>query len=145
MKLTAKQELFIQYYMISLNATESAIKAGYKEKTAFVIGYENLKKPYIAKEIESRLAKRATDNGITADYVLTSLKSIAERCMQKEPVFDKQGNETGEFKFDSSGANKSLELLGKHLKLFTEKVEATNTIDGGLTIKLEGEIADWAK
>ena len=106
MKLTPKQELFIQYYMISLNATESAIKAGYKEKTAFVIGYENLKKPYIAKEIETRLAKRATDNGITADYVLQGIKAIADR----EGI--REGDQL-----------KALELLGKHLKLFTEKIE----------------------
>jgi len=106
MKLRPKQELFIQYYMISLNATESAIKAGYKEKTAFVIGYENLKKPYIAKEIETRLAKRATDNGITADYVLQGIKAIADR----EGI--REGDQL-----------KALELLGKHLKLFTEKIE----------------------
>jgi len=129
MKLTPKQELFIQYYMISLNATESAIKAGYKPKTAKAIGYENLTKPYLAEQIQIRLAKRATDNGITADYVLTSLKSIAERCQQKEAIMGKDGEPTGEYKFDSSGANKSLELLGKHLKLFTEKIELEAKVD----------------
>ena len=106
MKLTAKQELFIQYYMISLNATESAIKAGYSKKTAFIIGYENLKKPNIASEIETRLAKRATDNGITADYVLQGIKAIADR----------EGIREGD-------TLKAYELLGKHLKLFTEKIE----------------------
>jgi len=139
MKLTNKQELFIQYYMISLNATSSAIQAGYKEKTACVIGYENLRKPHIAAEIESRLTKKAQDNGITADYVLTSLKNIAERCQQKEPIYSKDGQPTGEFKFDSSGANKSLELLGKYLKLFTDKVE----MDGNLVVfKGENDLKD---
>ena len=128
MKLTNKQELFIQYYMISLNATTAAIKAGYKEKTAYHTGYENLNKPQIRSEIDLRLDKRATDNGITADYVLTSLKNIAERCQQIEPIYGKDGQPTGQFKFDSSGANKSLELLGKHLKLFTEKIEVDGNI-----------------
>ena len=95
--------------MISLNATESAIKAGYKEKTAFVIGYENLKKPYIKAEIEARLQKRAKDNGITAEYVLQGIKAIA----------DKQG-------IRENDTLKAYELLGKHLSLFTEVVKSEN-------------------
>ena len=127
MKLTNKQELFIQYYMISLNATESAIKAGYKEKTAKAIGHENLTKPYLAKEIQERLTQRATDNGITADYVLKGIKAIADREGIRE-------NDT----------LKAYELLGKHLKLFTEKIESENT-NHNLEIKLDDSLSDWAK
>jgi len=108
--LTNKQELFIQHYMITLNATQAAIKAGYKEKTARAIGFENLTKPNIAKEIEERLQKRATDNGITADYVLKGIKAIADR----------EGIREGD-------TLKAYELLGKHLKLFTDKIESENT------------------
>lgn len=145
MKLTNKQELFIQYYMISLNATDAAIKAGYKAKTAKEIGYENLTKPHIRSGIDSRLTKRAQDNGITADYVLSSLKSIAERCQQQEPVRDKQGKETGEYKFDSGGANKSLELLGKYLKLFTEKIETSGETTVNNKVDLKGFTTEQIK
>ena len=133
--------------MITLNATESYKLSGYKyssDNVAGVMAFRMLRNTKIKTEIDLRLAKRATDNGITADYVLTSLKAIAERCMQQEPVYNKQGEETGEFKFDSSGANKSLELLGKHLKLFTDKVESENT-NHNIEIKLDDDLADWAK
>ena len=124
MKLTNKQELFIQYYMISLNATNAAIKAGYSEKTARFIGFENLTKPHIALEIEERLAQRATDNGITADYVLKGIKAIADREGIRE-------NDT----------LKAYELLGKHLKLFTEKIESEN-VNTNISIKIDGEEID---
>ena len=55
MKLTAKQERFVQEYLIDLNATQAAIRAGYSRKTAGVIGVENLKKPYIREAIEEKL------------------------------------------------------------------------------------------
>lgn len=134
--LTNKQELFIQHYMITLNATSSYMKV-YKCKTdnvAGVLGFKLLRNVKIKEEIDLRLAKRAQDNGITAEYVLTSLKNVAERCQQKEPIYGKDGEPTGEYKFDSSGANKSLELLGKHLKLWTEKTELSGSIDVGVNI-----------
>ena len=134
--LTNKQELFIQNYMITLNATDSYMKV-YKCKTdnaAGVLAYRLLRNVKIKEEIDLRLTKRAQDNSITADYVLTSLRNVAERCQQREPVYGKDGEPTGEYKFDSSGANKSLELLGKHLKLFTEKTEISGSIDVGVNI-----------
>ena len=123
MKLTNKQELFIQYYMISLNATSAAIKAGYKEKTARVIGSQNLSKLNIKAEIDLRIAKRSQDNGITADYVLQGIKAIADK---------------GERENDQL---KAYELLGKHLKLFTEKIESEN-VNTNISIKIDGEEID---
>lgn len=130
-KLTPKQSMFIKEYLIDMNATQAAIRSGYSEKTAFVIGNENLNKPYIKEEIDKALALREKKLDITADYILGNIKKIGERCMQEEPVmkFDsdiKQMVETGEYKFDSSGALKAMELLGKNQKLFTDKVESTN-------------------
>jgi phage terminase small subunit len=121
--LTAKQDLFCREYIVDLNATQAAIRAGYSEKTAQAIGAENLTKPLIAARLAELHEERNKRVEIDADYVLTSLKSIADRCMQSEQVVSKDGEASGEYRFEHSGANKALELLGKHLKLFTDKQE----------------------
>jgi phage terminase small subunit len=123
MKLTAKQQAFIKEYLIDLNATQAAIRAGYSEKTAPEMGYENLNKPHVKEAIDKAINKRSEKLEITAEYVLGSLKEVADRCMQAVPAYDKEGNPTGEYYFEHTGANKALELLGKHLKLFTDKHE----------------------
>ena len=126
-KLTNKQKKFIQEYLIDLNGTQAAIRAGYSKKRADQIGFENLRKPDIRSALEKAQQKQQERTQITADYVLTSIRSVAQRCMQAEPVMikgeDGQMIESGKFKFDSSGANKALENLGKYLKLFTERME----------------------
>jgi phage terminase small subunit len=145
MKLTPKQQLFIEYYIVSMNATESAIKAGYSEKTANVVGYENLTKPYIKDAINKALENRVQEHKLTAEYVLTSLQNVADRCMQKEPILDKSGQPTGEYRFDSSGANKALELLGKHMRLFIEKQEISTETTVNNKIDLSGFTAEQLK
>ena len=131
-KLTDKQKLFVKEYLVDLNATQSAIRSGYSVDSARQIGTDNLSKTYIQEAIQKEMAKRAEKTELTAEWVLKNLKSVAERCMQEEAVMKYEGGEyveTGEYKFDSSGANKSLELIGKHLKMFTEKTEFTGNIN----------------
>ncbi len=125
-KLTPKQTLFRDRYCIHFNATQAAIEANYSKKTARQIGANLLSKVYMQEAIAEKLRKHEEKADITAEYILTSLKAIAERCRQAEPILDREGNPTGEYRFDSSGANKALELLGKHLKLFTERHEVDN-------------------
>ncbi len=136
-KLTKKQELFCKEYLCDLNATQAAIRAGYSEDTAGSIGHENLKKLEIQEEIQRLFDQRAKKVQITADKVLSNIIEIGDRCMQKKPVMyydkvekeyvqetvaykDDEGNirEEGVWEFDSRGALKAQELLGKHLKLF---------------------------
>lgn len=127
-KLTAMQDIFIQEYLKDLNATQAAIRAGYSENTAYSIGHENLKKPEIAEAIEKALQKRAKRVEVSQDWVLENLKKVFERCMQEEAVTDKDGNFTGVFNFKDSGANKSLELIGRHLGMFIDKKEISGTL-----------------
>lgn len=76
MKLTAKQEMFIREYLVDLNATQAAIRAGYSKKTAYAIGEENLRKPEIAEAIQKAMDERAQRTQITADRVLEEYAKI---------------------------------------------------------------------
>ncbi|SDG47854.1 terminase small subunit [Desulfosporosinus hippei] len=76
-KLTAKQKKFITEYLIDLNATQAAIRAGYSPKTSYSIGQENLKKPEIQNAIQKAKEKRAERTEITADMVLQRWWDIA--------------------------------------------------------------------
>lgn len=132
MTLTAKQQRFVAEYLIDLNATQAAIRAGYSEKTAGSIGDENLKKPEIAKAVQEAMQKRTERTQIDADYVLRTIVETIERCKQAEPVRDRDGEATGEYKFEANAVLKGAELLGKHLKMFTDKTELTGKDGAGL-------------
>ena len=132
--LTPKQSIFVIEYLIDLNATQAAIRAGYSEDSAASIGQENLIKPEISKAIQDQMDARAQRTLITADYVISTLAEVVERCMQRAPVMVRRGknmdqlvDEDGRhvWKFDSAGANKALENLARHLKLLTDKTELT--------------------
>jgi phage terminase small subunit len=77
MKLTAKQSLFVEAYLATLNATQAAIKAGYSKNTAAVIGCENLRKPNIRHKIDERLKELA----LSSDETLKSLSDIAKSSL----------------------------------------------------------------
>jgi phage terminase small subunit len=126
-KLTDKQRLFVKEYLVDLNATQAAIRAGYSENTATAIGHENLRKPNIQEALELAFKERGEKINIDTQWVLKRLVELNERCMQGTPVYDREGNETGEWKFEANAANRSLELIGKHLGMFTDKLESSVT------------------
>jgi len=107
-KLTAKQQTFCEEYLTDLNATQAAIRAGYSESTAKSIGCENLTKPDISECIQNLMAKRSDNTGITNEWVLKGIKDLTDKLIGAE---------------DPSKAYKGFELAGRHLKLFTDKVE----------------------
>lgn len=109
--LTAKQKLFCEEYLIDLNATQAAIRAGYSEKTARVIGGENLLKPAISAFIAENMTKRSEETRIDAAWVLRKSVELHNRCMVE-----------GEG-FTAAGAGKALDLIGKHVDVqaYSEK------------------------
>ena len=115
-KLTKKQELFIKYYLIKLDATYAAKKAGYSKKTASVIGCENLTKPKIAERIDAEMKKRSERILLSGDDVLKEIEDLMRRNLLE----------------DDKLALEAMKLLGKHMALFKDIVkhegEMNNTI-----------------
>jgi phage terminase small subunit len=87
--LTAKQERFIQEYLIDLNATQAAIRAGYSKKTAEVIGYENLRKPLIAAAIAAKQQKTAAKYELTQELIIRSI--VQELSFDPARLYDSEG------------------------------------------------------
>ena len=106
--LTPKQQRFVEEYLIDLNATQAAIRAGYSEKTAQEIGSENLSKPMVAKAIAEAQEKLSNKAQVTVEMVVQGLlneaKDISEGSAQSARV--------------SAWAH-----LGKHLGMFKDKIE----------------------
>jgi len=122
-KLPKKRRRFTQEFLIDLNAKQAAIRAGYSKKTAHVQGSVLLAYPSVDAAVNAGLAEISEKLEISREYVLTSLKNVADRCMSAVPVTkrDKKTGElveTGVYKFDSAGANKALENLGRHIGVF---------------------------
>lgn len=158
-KLTPKQEMFCKEYLVDLNATQAAKRAGYSEDTANKNAARLMVNEGIAQRIQELMNERAAEVGVTAAKILKRLDSIGDvdlgraydkngnllpiheipedvrRCISGIKVFEEfEGfgkervkiGEVREVKFwDKIKAN---ELLGRHLKLFTDKVEHSGTV-----------------
>ncbi len=116
--MNARQARFVAEYLIDLNATRAAVRAGYSAKTAYSIGEENLKKPEIAAAVALATEAMAERTELSQDWVVARLRQVAERCMQAERI-----GESDTYKFDSAGANRALELLGKHMGMFKDRLD----------------------
>ena len=157
--LTKRQEIFVAEYLTDLNATRSAISAGYSEKSAESQGAQQLRNPKVAAEIAKKSKKRLEKLDITAERVLNELALLGFAnmldYMSVDPVTGRAdvdlskltreqaaaiqeitvdatgGGGDGERrlvlrnKFRLASKRESLELLGKHLKLFTERIEVS--------------------
>jgi phage terminase small subunit len=161
--LTSKQQRFCDEYMIDLNSAAAAIRAGYSTKTARAIGAENLTKPNIRARIDSDIAERSRRTGVNSDCVVRELARIA--FVNPADFIDVS---TGAVKLDatrddtaaiagirvktSSGVGgdsvereiklcdkvKALELLGRHLGLFNDKLD----ISGCVPVQIIDDIRD---
>lgn len=113
--MTDKQQRFVDEYMVDLNATQAAIRAGYSPKTAEVIGNQLLKKTLVSNEILKRKAKLSSVANWTAADVLKRLARLADEG------------------YKDSDKIKALELIGRHIGMFQNKVE----LSGGVRIDPE--------
>jgi len=148
MALTAKQQRFIEEYLVDLNATQAAIRAGYSEKSAYSVGQETLRKPEIAQAIAEAQAERSERTQITQDMVVRELAKIGFSDMRKFSRWGPGGvrlldsseldddsaacvaevSQTiteagGSIKFKLHDKKGALELLGRHLAMFTDKIQ----------------------
>ncbi len=89
MTLTPKQQLFVSEYLLDLNATQAAIRAGYSKKTAMQIGEQNLRKLEISEAIDQAKAERLERNKVEADWVLNRL--VAEANADLAYLYDGNG------------------------------------------------------
>ena len=106
--------MFFKFYLFDFNVTQAAIRAGYSKKTANEQASRLLTKVNVQTYLKQLIEKRNERTKITQDEVIADIIKVKDRCMQNEAVLDKEGNETGIYKFDSNGANKALDMLMKH-------------------------------
>lgn len=156
-KMTAKQQRFCDEYLIDLNATQAAIRAGYSKKTAAVIATENLRKPNISEYIEKRMAEKEKSLIADQDEVMKYLTAVMRR-EKTESVVVTLNKEVSKYVPDEDGklrkqtvkeevpqivqipaqlrdANKAAELLGKAYGIYTDRVETD--VDMDLNIKID--------
>lgn len=156
-KMTAKQQRFCDEYLIDLNATQAAIRAGYSEKTARAIANENLTKPYIKEYIEKRMAEKESELIADQNEVMKYLSAVMRREMKESVVVTLQNKvekwvkdeDTGKLKKQTvteespaivdiparlSDANKAAELLGKAYGIYTDKIEQQMDMDLNIVV-----------
>ncbi|MGC6966861.1 terminase small subunit [Pseudomonas aeruginosa] len=90
MALTKKQRLFVDEYLLDLNATQAAIRAGYSTRRAAEIGYQLLQRPEVAQAIQAAMAERSKRTEVEADYVIRRLREIDE--MDVLDILDDDGS-----------------------------------------------------
>ncbi len=150
-KLTAKQQRFVNEYLIDLNATQAAIRAGYSPDTAMEQGYQLLRKTLVSNAISQAMAHRSRRTGITQDRVLRELAKVAFvnandvidldsatvrpnateedlTCIQaiKVKTSESETGSSSEREIKLYDKMRALEMLGKHLGIFDKRDQANS-------------------
>lgn len=119
--LTPRQRYFVQEFLIDCKPAKAAERSGYVAGH----GRQLLEMPKIRAAIGEAMRQRSARTKITQDYVISKIVETVEKCSEAIPVLNKDGEPTGEYRFDSSGALKGLDMLGKHVGAFAERLELT--------------------
>jgi phage terminase small subunit len=146
--MTPKQERFVDEYLVDLNATQAAVRAGYSARTAREIGRENLDKPDIQAALQTAFAARSQRVEIDQDWVIRRLARIADLDLRKlftddgtlRPIQElpedvagaissvdviKRKDDAEEYRVRLPDRIRALDLLGRHLGMFRDRVEVT--------------------
>nr|WP_283255728.1 terminase small subunit [Limosilactobacillus fermentum] len=126
-KLTLKQQRFVDEYIISGNATQAAIKAGYSKKTAKQMGTENLAKPIIKAELDRRNAEIQSAKTMDMQEVMERLAAMGRGETTEETVTNK--GEVIETATRNADKLKAMELIGKRFGAWTDKKEISGNLD----------------
>lgn len=138
--MTAKQMRFCDEYLIDLNATQAAIRAGYSEKNARNIASENLAKPNIRAYIDQRMAEKESELIADQDEVLKYLTSVLRGNTKSEVVVVENIGDymskarTMQKAPDEKERLKAAELLGKRYGLYTDRIEQDVDMDLKITV-----------
>ena len=161
--MTPKQKRFVDEYLIDLNATQAAIRAGYSKRTARITAAENLTKPNIQKEIGKRMKDREKRIEISQDKVLREFAHIAFDDIRNYLEFwtDENGKlqvelkpskeidtrniseiqlDNGKLKFKLYPKDNALTQLGRHLGLFNDKFSVDGAININMNVKVVGDV-----
>lgn len=117
--LTLKQERFVAEYLVDLNATQAAIRAGYSAKNADKIGPELLGKTRVSEALQAAIKERSERTRITQEQVIEEIGRVAFA----------EAADYADAALKYANKLKALELLGKHLGMFTDKVEHSGTVN----------------
>jgi len=141
-KLTDKQELYVQQLLLPKMTQRKAYRIAYpssvhwKDKSVDESASRTFHIPKVSarfNELKDKIDKKMEEKFmLTVEDILKDIIEVKERCMQQQQVMVKVNDElidTGVWKFEHSGALKSLELLGKYKKMFTDKIELNGTLE----------------
>ena len=134
-----RHERFCREYIIDYNGTQAAIRAGYSQKSAASQANRLLRDADVLSRVRELQKEQTERLCLSADWVVQRLMQVVDRCLQLEPVLEWDYEEkckkpTGQYVFDSKGANQALETLGKHLGMLDKKVQADTPGESGVVL-----------
>lgn len=134
--ITPKQERFCQEYIVDYNGAQAAVRAGYAANSARKTASRLLTNADILARVRELQREQTARLALTQDYVLQQLVDTYRCCRKPEPVlvYDPDAGgmvESGKYQFDSKGALRALELIGKHLGMYQDKLKLDAKLDTG--------------
>lgn len=131
--MTPKQQDFVKEYLVDLNATQAAIRAGYSEKRASEIGYQLLQKTTVQEALKTERDRLSARTEITQESIMADIEAIKQDAMQA--VYDADGNKA---MLDHKAALRACELQGKRYGMFDDRLK----VSGSVTLTLMNEFPD---
>lgn len=119
-----RAEILVAEFLLDFDIEQAAERVGIPVATAKTL----IKKPEVKQRLRERGEITADAVGVSVGYVLATIRDTVERCRRAEPVYDSEGHDIGEYRFDASNVMKGCELLGKHLRMFVDRVEVDQRV-----------------